>query len=391
MASSLDTIVQGIRGVGAGFDTLGQARRDQAQIDLKNDEVQRKQEADRILKERVGDLVKERDAINEEVKSNPDFSMEDLIDRSNTLVKTATEIGKPELADALLKDPRDLITNREKNKRATAQATATEVKEKNRAKNEKIDLAFKERGEVRDLKDKYLKSEDTKNTRVKGDSFNAIDTYVSSGKSSAAGDMSLIFQYMKLLDPGSTVREGEQAQAEQARGVPDTIRNLYNKAVRGEKLTPEQRDDFATQAQSQYRTQLETQRELDDSTLEQLKQIAGDDQKKLKDLRAQILPKTASERLLELDAKEAKKAAKKKDQELTVGGENKPQGKVYGKKAADAIFANPQNQANFAKFQAEENAARAAKGLPPMNDSEKNQAIIQWGQSQGLTFRMDLP
>lgn len=61
---------------------------------------------------------------------------------------------------------------------------------------------------------------------------------------SAAGDMALIFGYMKLLDPNSTVREGEYATAEQARGVPDTVINLYNKVISGERLAPTQRTDF---------------------------------------------------------------------------------------------------------------------------------------------------
>jgi hypothetical protein len=75
------------------------------------------------------------------------------------------------------------------------------------------------------------------------------------GPSSAAGDMSLIFSYMKMLDPGSVVREGEQATAEQARGVPESILNLYNKLVTGEKLTPDQRKDFMNRAGDLYSAQ----------------------------------------------------------------------------------------------------------------------------------------
>ena len=45
----------------------------------------------------------------------------------------------------------------------------------------------------------------------------------------AAGDLSLIFKYMKMLDPGSTVREGEFANAENAKGIEDSLRALYNK------------------------------------------------------------------------------------------------------------------------------------------------------------------
>jgi hypothetical protein len=63
----------------------------------------------------------------------------------------------------------------------------------------------------------------------------------------AAGDMSKIFGFMKILDPGSTVREGEYASAENARGVPETVRAQYNKAQTGQRLTPAQRKEF-TQA-----------------------------------------------------------------------------------------------------------------------------------------------
>jgi len=63
----------------------------------------------------------------------------------------------------------------------------------------------------------------------------------------AAGDMSKIFGFMKILDPGSTVREGEYASAENARGVPDTVRAQYNKVQSGQRLTPNQRTQF-TQA-----------------------------------------------------------------------------------------------------------------------------------------------
>lgn len=63
-----------------------------------------------------------------------------------------------------------------------------------------------------------------------------------------AGDLSLIFGYMKILDPTSVVREGEQASAANTRGVPDTVRNLYNKILRGDKLTPQQRVAFVQEA-----------------------------------------------------------------------------------------------------------------------------------------------
>lgn len=72
---------------------------------------------------------------------------------------------------------------------------------------------------------------------------------------SAAGDLSLIFAYMKVLDPGSTVREGEFATAEQAAGVPQQILNQYNKVLSGERLSQGQRGDFIAQATKLYDAQ----------------------------------------------------------------------------------------------------------------------------------------
>lgn len=69
---------------------------------------------------------------------------------------------------------------------------------------------------------------------------------------SGPGDISLIFAYMKMLDPGSTVREGEQATAKNAVAVPDWVRNLYNNTMKGTALTPTQRADFVNRAKQIY-------------------------------------------------------------------------------------------------------------------------------------------
>jgi hypothetical protein len=64
---------------------------------------------------------------------------------------------------------------------------------------------------------------------------------VLASQETAAGDLALIFNYMKMLDPGSVVREGEFATAQNAAGVPDRIKNLYNNLNRGERLKSSQR------------------------------------------------------------------------------------------------------------------------------------------------------
>lgn len=73
-------------------------------------------------------------------------------------------------------------------------------------------------------------------------------------ENSAVGDISLIFGYMKMLDPESVVREGEFATAEKARGVPESVLNIYNKLISGRRLNSSQRKSFKGQADKLYKT-----------------------------------------------------------------------------------------------------------------------------------------
>ncbi|CAM4320914.1 lytic transglycosylase domain-containing protein [Stenotrophomonas indicatrix] len=88
-------------------------------------------------------------------------------------------------------------------------------------------------------------------TQIKGAQtvVNSYGQIAQAAKSpSAQNDLALIFSYMRMLDPASVVREGEFATAQNAAGVPDQIRNAYNKAVNGERLNPEQRTGFVSSA-----------------------------------------------------------------------------------------------------------------------------------------------
>lgn len=89
----------------------------------------------------------------------------------------------------------------------------------------------------------------------------------SADEPSGAGDLALIFNFMKMLDPGSSVMEGEFANAENTGSVDQRIFGLYNRLLpshlggRGERLTQTQRADFIgratklySSAESQYQT-----------------------------------------------------------------------------------------------------------------------------------------
>ena len=88
---------------------------------------------------------------------------------------------------------------------------------------------------------------------------------------SAAGDLALIFNYMKVLDPGSTVREGEFATAQNAAGVDKRIQAQYNNILRGERMTPEQREDFVNRGARLYDKALEGY----DKTADEFRRIAS--------------------------------------------------------------------------------------------------------------------
>lgn len=86
---------------------------------------------------------------------------------------------------------------------------------------------------------------------VANDAWNRIQAIEPTG----AGDVALLYSFMKMLDPASTVREGELALAQDAAGVPAHVRNLYNSVIKGERLPPELRTQFKDQSKKIFDTQ----------------------------------------------------------------------------------------------------------------------------------------
>jgi hypothetical protein len=69
----------------------------------------------------------------------------------------------------------------------------------------------------------------------------------------AAADLALVFNFMKMQDPGSTVNSGEFANAQNSVGVGDRVVNLYNNLLKGSRLNPSQRKSFRGQAENLYK------------------------------------------------------------------------------------------------------------------------------------------
>lgn len=120
--------------------------------------------------------------------------------------------------------------------------------------------------------DKFDKSKKIRDeyTKRSGEFIKVRDAYdriqASVESPDAAGDIALIFNYMKMLDPGSVVREGEFATAQNAGGVDSTVYNMYNKLLSGERLQPKQRDMFSSRAGKLF-SKAETRNKKDKSEI----------------------------------------------------------------------------------------------------------------------------
>jgi len=137
------------------------------------------------------------------------------------------------------------------------------IQEEGQDKRLAMQMAAQERAAAKSMQPKPAGP--TELIKVKNDFEDSAKTYIgardgwnkvqsAATNPSPAGDISLIFGFMKTIDPTSTVREGEFATAANAGGVPERVRVMYQKALNGERLTPEQRQDFMTQAHNAYKT-----------------------------------------------------------------------------------------------------------------------------------------
>ena len=79
---------------------------------------------------------------------------------------------------------------------------------------------------------------------------------------SAAGTLSAATAYMKMLDPGSVVRESELGMAMQAQGMIDRLQSYWTTIEMGKVLTPTQKADFARLSDQYLKAAEDAQRNL---------------------------------------------------------------------------------------------------------------------------------
>jgi len=127
-----------------------------------------------------------------------------------------------------------------------------------------------------------LRKEFTGLSRIKNfsDITEAYTRIIKSAKDpSAAGDLALIFNYMKVLDPASVVRESEFAAAAKAGGLGPRIQAAVEQIEKGTRLAPEQRADFVNRATQIYQGTEEQARPIY-QTYEEIATARGFDPKK---------------------------------------------------------------------------------------------------------------
>jgi len=81
--------------------------------------------------------------------------------------------------------------------------------------------------------------------------YDQINTALKQGTPIA--DVAAATKIMKLLDPGSVVRESELGIAMSSTGLLDRVTNYANQIIRGQKLTPSQRVEFKKLADEFYK------------------------------------------------------------------------------------------------------------------------------------------
>tara|TARA_R110002124_G_scaffold34615_1_gene113491 strand:+ start:41 stop:1153 length:1113 start_codon:yes stop_codon:yes gene_type:complete len=109
----------------------------------------------------------------------------------------------------------------------------------------------------------------------------------SASEPSAAGDLSLIFAYMRMLDPGSVVRESEFQLAASAGSLPTVIQAAYEQLKTGQRLTDIQRTDFTTRAETIYKRATEEFGQLYDNYSSRAERLGLEPRNALVDYRFQ--------------------------------------------------------------------------------------------------------
>jgi len=212
--------------------------------------------------------------------------------------------------------------------RQARQAEIEKSSEERAARGETRDIAAKEFSQIGSLRTEFIGIPEVKEFRQVQNATRQIIDLTSKGTPMA--NIGSVFSYMKILDPGSTVREGEAASAQNAAGIPDRIRNYYNQMLSGEGLSETQRNDMADVARSIYNQRLTGYNSLAETYRGLMTEQGADPDKQGITL---AVPYQTEAELVEFET----------DPNLVVGAD----GKVYDKRTGQPVELNPEESNNL--------------------------------------------
>lgn len=249
--SDLDTILKGLQVVGGIFDIKNQMAKAEAL----------KQEQD--MRQSAFQDEKQRQSLADQGIMTPGEYQKGLLagayvpskqEQGGLPVQVGPSIGQAGPANQMFVKTSGQLKSEE----LAAQKEANAIKEAAAIAEKKKDTSF---NRAEKLSSQFRNASKDSYSAITG--LKKLEAAAETPNPTGATDVSLVFGFMKSIDPNSTVREGEFATAEQAGGIDDRVLNIYNKLLKGERLTPEQRADFLRAGRESVFKQLEAQKETD--------------------------------------------------------------------------------------------------------------------------------
>lgn len=393
MANYLDYINQSNQNMRQGLRSAGDGIAEYGKVKERVAEKEAKEEAERVRQERLAEVSGGIPDL-EELISNPNSTREDFVNHPSTqrIIQEGIDSGDPNILRSL--DPyKDIYDQRYRDQEATAKSKSDKDKEAKKNKIEAKKGKVDEFKVIRGLSEDYADDDTTKRTTLLKESLGKIQ---SSGKSKTGpGDLSMIFQYMKMLDPGSVVRETEFKAAAESGSMFEYMDSLKEKGLalpswlmrtgqkidpgqKGAFLLPNQRRQFLKEAGGLYGAQLDSQQAVEDRYRRDADAIEAPYDRIFTSPVAK--EREALKAYQEAMAAEEEKEAAAKEEDGKKVTEVDPDSEGLKQMIED-------NTPAFNERVAKADAARSAVGKPPLNEKEKEYLFNKILESKNIKLR----
>ena len=131
----------------------------------------------------------------------------------------------------------------------------------NKLRAEANEMDYQKIGAITTARKEFVALDVYENTN---DRYTSLTNLIASSKEdSASGDVAFIFEFMRMIDPKSIVKEGEFKLAEDAAPLMFTLNRMLTKAKTGKRLSYDQKEDFLNTARSIFKQSVNTYQETE--------------------------------------------------------------------------------------------------------------------------------